>query len=450
MSFKEDFQKVITYSQDIPEPKVDDLILRWKEAKADFLHFFNGEMIYEFPETITFELDESEKRKRIGAFEDMITWQYPNPELVKFIESMSDGFYNNMTPEDYICADGTKIQKGTKLVKAFKFFEKDKYVLDLLQSKASQIIQEDKVSGKLCFSVHPLDFLSLSENAHNWRSCHALDGDYCGGNLSYMLDRSTFICYLKSPYDQQISNFPEDVKWNSKKWRVLLYASDDWSMIAAGRQYPFTSTIGLEVVREKLKEVIFPLSGYSSWTPTVNKFVGANEEKIWLEYPHIIVGGGIKPKRDVIIDKSDLHYNDLLKSSCYEPLFLYRRNNYWSGSRYYGISSLATTITVGGVPKCLRCESNDITSTVTMMCNSCEEEYGSEENENFAYCASCGRRTHVDRTHWINDDELVCDECLENLHRCECCGQYFYEDDIYYNRDGGYYECYNCKHMEEY
>ena len=28
------------------------------------------------------------------------------------------------------------------------------------------------------------DYLSLSENAFNWRSCHALDGEYRAGNLS--------------------------------------------------------------------------------------------------------------------------------------------------------------------------------------------------------------------------------------------------------------------------
>ena len=37
-----------------------------------------------------------------------------------------------------------------------------------LQNKASQIIQEDCVEGTVCFSVHPLDYLSISENIYNF------------------------------------------------------------------------------------------------------------------------------------------------------------------------------------------------------------------------------------------------------------------------------------------
>ena len=73
--------------------------------------------------------------------------------------------------------------------------------------------------------MHPLDYLSLSENTYNWRSCHSLDGEYRAGNLSYMMDKSTVICYLKSNDDVILSNFGPEVKWNSKKWRVLLYFS---------------------------------------------------------------------------------------------------------------------------------------------------------------------------------------------------------------------------------
>ena len=127
------------------------------------------------------------------------------------------------------------IPRGMKIVKSFKYFEKDEDTLADIQSAASMIIQEDKIEGKLCMSVHPLDFLSLSENTYNWRSCHALDGDYRAGNLSYMVDSSTVICYLKSDRDERLPNFPPEVKWNSKKWRVLLFFSNDWDMIFAGR-----------------------------------------------------------------------------------------------------------------------------------------------------------------------------------------------------------------------
>ena len=112
--------------------------------------------------------------------------------------------------------------------------------------------------------VHPLDFLSTSENTHNWRSCHALDGEYRSGNLSHMVDHSTVICYLKSGREEKLPNFPPDVLWNSKKWRVLFYMADRWDMVFAGRQYPFSTETGLDYVKNK----VFPkanLGLFSSW-----------------------------------------------------------------------------------------------------------------------------------------------------------------------------------------
>ena len=91
------------------------------------------------------------------------------------------------------------------------------------------------MSGDFCISIHPLDFLTSSVNTYNWRSCHALDGEYRAGNLSYMVDKSTIICYLKGANNAKLPMFPDDVPWNSKKWRVLIYVSDYWDLLFAGR-----------------------------------------------------------------------------------------------------------------------------------------------------------------------------------------------------------------------
>ena len=41
--------------------------------------------------------------------------------------------------------------------------------------------------------------------------------------------------------------------WNDKKWRVLLFLSNEKELIMAGRQYPFTSDFGLSFI---LKQVL--------------------------------------------------------------------------------------------------------------------------------------------------------------------------------------------------
>jgi hypothetical protein len=187
---KEQFKEVIRYSQDIEDPKVDYLFREWEYNKKKFIDLFGG-LIYEWPGTIEFVLDDTQKRSRVMEFVGIVSDNFNNPELADFIEANLDSFYENKVSTD------DKMPKGMKLLKAFKYFEKNQTALRNLQDMASQIIQEDKIKGTLCFSVHPLDYLSSSENTYNWRSCHSLDGEYRAGNLSYMVDNSTFLIYLK-------------------------------------------------------------------------------------------------------------------------------------------------------------------------------------------------------------------------------------------------------------
>jgi hypothetical protein len=63
-----------------------------------------------------------------------------------------------------------------------------------------------------------------------------------------MVDSSTVLCYLKGDNDVKIPMFPDTVKWNSKKWRTLLHFSQNKDLILAGRQYPFPSESGLDLV----------------------------------------------------------------------------------------------------------------------------------------------------------------------------------------------------------
>ena len=62
-TIKEQFSQVIQYSQNIPEPELDDLFDDWAKAKAKFIKRFNG-LIYEWPEPIEFQLDDVERKRR--------------------------------------------------------------------------------------------------------------------------------------------------------------------------------------------------------------------------------------------------------------------------------------------------------------------------------------------------------------------------------------------------
>lgn len=463
---KENIKKVIQYSQGIEEPKIDKLFEFWFENKRDIIEAMGGKIIYEVEEPFTFELSEEGKEERVSSFIAMC-WDLELNDLALFLEAEREGFFNNICERDHCEA-----KKGTKLVKAFKYFVKDSAVLADMQNRASMIIQENKVTGKLCFSVHPLDYLSISETTYNWRSCHALDGEYRAGNLSYMMDNSTVVCYLKGEDNVKLPRFPEDVPWNSKKWRVLLYLSNDWKMIFAGKQYPFSSLEGMNAIIDKCfnasettgfrKPNSYTYSGYkgSSWShwsdytlpnPTVDNIV------FDLDHNYIPVGGSIISLDELVVDgKGTKHFNDVLRSSCYKPMYTYLiEKGWWTDGHHYTLADgRKTRFNIGKYTYCLRCGEREVMEmgSATMMCYDCEREYGTSESDVFCYCATCGERIEVDTAFWF-EEGYHCESCFHEMsEKCENCRDFYYKNNMTYDEEANAYYCnwcYNNNHKNK-
>lgn len=368
------FNEVISYSQGF-EPDTDELFARWYEAKRDYIEAFGGNLIWECPNKVTFELSQADKKVRLDDFINKISTTFGNDALANFLEDNREGFFTNEVVESGFIHVGTgdvvEIPTGMKLIKAFKYFENDPITLKDLQTHASMIIQEDKVTGTLCISVHPLDFLSSSENTYNWRSCHALDGEYRAGNFSYMMDKSTIMCYLKGADNAKLPNFPDTVRWNSKKWRMLLFFSDHWDVMFAGRQYPFFSKTALDIIAIHLKNKL--TTGYwSEWHNDELKSFTYSENNHMdggsLMWNYICLNNELYKTVDIIQDgKYSLHFNDLLRSSCYTPYYSFK---------YYRPIGETPKVHVGAAAPCLMCGRSHMVSTDSLLCEECELDFG--------------------------------------------------------------------------
>lgn len=450
---QEKFNEVISASQGIEEPKTDELFNKWLEAKRDFIEAMEGRLIWEWSEPVSFELGKKEKNLRIDDFIELIQTRWQNPELADFIEFEKDGFFSNQVVSQYMCPQkGIIIPQGMKLLKAFKFFEEDVKILNDIQSAASMIIQEDKITGILCLSVHPLDFLSLSENTHNWRSCHALDGEYRGGNLSYMVDKSTIICYIKSNRDDYLPNFG-NVKWNSKKWRILLFFSDKWDMLFAGRQYPFVTEAGLDFIRESVLPAAH-MNQWSSWCINKIKSFSENDLSFHFRYPYIPIENKLISIDELIKDEpGSLQFNDLLSSSCYDPMYAYKisRSLWWGIDEPIAVTDRRSRFKIGGSVKCLRCAETVIELPESMMCTDCETLYGTSDSDMFGYCPNCGRRFVYDDGYWVsNAEETVCPDCAnEYTEYCPNCNERYYVKDMVYDKKSERYLCKWCAEEED-
>lgn len=425
------------------------LIEQWYESKKSFIRNFNvaastfiklepgkDQLIYEFPEELSFPLDLQTRRSKVESFIDYINdllydWNVSSNTIVdlcQFIRANIDTFHENKVERPWRTINNDHIEVGMKLLKAFKFFLHGE-ILNNIQQMASVLIQESKVTGKFCISVHPLDYLSSSESTYNWRSCHALDGDYRAGNLAYMTDTCTVVCYLRGNSKEKLPRFPASVPWNSKKWRMLLFVSSDELIYYAGRQYPFESDNILNFVRKEVLPVItgIPFSwnnywtvqdNYSQWvqyapTELIQSENGDNRFQApytRLNQPYLYIKGELYRRRDLIKSKNTLFYNDLLASTKYIPSYC------WSGDRFND-SYRPETMVVGEDPVCPCCGTNSIDFSDEMICTDCDSLYGTQVNDEFVFCYGCSDRLYRDDARYDEDvEEYFCEDCYYNRH----------------------------------
>ena len=426
----EDVAKVIRYSQgydiDIKDMNITPLIEQWQEAKRDFIEAFDGKYRIEVPGITTFELDDHSKRIKYSDFFEWLvrmTYNYSDKERTALFDFMRERtyqeFFNNKLEKDY-----RDIKAGTKFTKAIKYFLRPENVEDI-QIKMSMFIQESKISGILCVSVHPLDYLSSSENSCNWRSCHSLDGDFRAGNLAYMTDTSTVVCYLKSNApDGIINNFPVDVPWNNKKWRCLLFLDSNWKTVFAGRQYPFSTTTALDVIKEKIFPIFKFHNNWSSWCDNrLEEFNGAS-----LKDPYYEIRGKLYSIRDMVSPGSGLFFNDLICSHCYSPSYTYDR-------LFFSGCDKAPYFDIGGKPKCPVCGTDRIVDSESMLCSDCGFTYEEHHNDDGFYCEECGCWVHNSDV-VICEGSYICPECADSATSiCDICGERIWNENGTWTKD---------------
>ena len=158
-----------------------------------------------------------------------------------FISSYNENHYDNKTYED--------LKEG----------------FEIYRQKHSAIVANNKFKDNLIFSIHPLDFLTMSDNSNDWSSCMSWEaaGCYRLGTVEMMNSNNVICCYMESESsryyfgDPHNKSFDEtnDFRWNSKKWRVLMVANKN--IIVSLKQYPFNS----EDLSKKSIELLKGLAG---------------------------------------------------------------------------------------------------------------------------------------------------------------------------------------------
>lgn len=374
-------EKVIAYSQDIDinELNCERIIHEWWASKKWILPYLNDQLIWETDKSVSFEYTDKMKEDIFDNFVAAAMSYLLREELEErcrtweeWIMDNKQGFFNNSVINPL---PSSEMKVGMKLIKAFKFFEFNDESVRYIQDLASQFIQKNKLEGILCISIHPLDYMTVSENNMKWRSCHALDGEYRAGNLSYMIDPSTIVCYIKSTKDTQLNMFPQGMMWNNKKWRMLMHVHSNLNIAYINRQYPFSSDeiIACLQYTSPMMKMHFSRSHYIK-----GGFREVNCQELHQNY-FVLKGFVMDPKILCSGDDKSLQYNDFVNSPIYTPeyilgekLFFFERDAEQVVSNF--------SVEIGRRVPCPCC-GEWLTDSDSFICEHCQDDYEYEEEE---------------------------------------------------------------------
>ena len=397
-------------------------ILRfWNSNKIDLFNVFGGELILSkkvsFAKPIPMIEDdmviltngvgqpfyrsfERWRNKEISTIGENYKYRWELGELV-----YASNLANNIWTGDnfsIITPDGHKIDvnKGCKISKVLgkiaRAFNLEGY--EDFRIAHSQYLNQKKLNGELCISIHPLDYMTMSDNACDWSSCMSWEdmGDYRQGTVEMMNSPCIVVAYLKSSDDMHT---PGGHTWNSKKWRCLFIVTPH--IITGIREYPYENPEVSGTVLQWLRELV-----------TLNTTWGPFEETVTKVRNH----------SDITVASMDrVLYLDFHTHMMY--------NDFYADRPAY----LAPTIPdrydlcFSGESECMVC-GQEITyfggdhQTNALIGECCDDS---------VYCGECGERIPRHESYYV-DGYHVCEYCYDNhCVECHCCEEVHHESDVY-------------------
>ena len=413
----------------------------WAESKKKLFHLLGGQLIYKFPytyekpsEQLQNEIENliSKHYKFSNAYTSLLYDKVRDREnddycihyetrrnLIKFLGTATlkeDKIATTVKYKDDNHKKELQLQAGMKplraIQKVLKYFDADKHTMDLFEEfriQHSLVLNEKVIHGNMCISIHPMDFLTMSDNGSDWSSCMSWQKQGCFhvGTVEMMNSNCVVCAYLES--STPFSWGDEGFNWSNKKWRQLFYCTKE--IIVNGKAYPYQNTNFTYAILEKLRELAkknwnhiyqFGIEEYQDM-----KHIGSYQRMLnnqhWIRYN--------KTTKHNILFNSNGMYNDMF-------------NDHDHSTKYWCVRNKVKhniVINYSGKAPCLCCM-----QTVIDRKDDYELDMSSEDAYNDRY-SNCGN--------------VLCFDCL-NDRACDSCGN---EHGLYtvYDVEGKHY-CKEC------
>lgn len=396
-----------------------ECILRfWTGNKEDLYRLFGGEFIlsrkvsYDKPtheiENDVYEniLNEGEGRAFYRHYDNWCDrfpeWRW-NLRTLMYSHNLASNIYTGEsfelpTPDGHTIAINTGCKISKVLGKIAKAFDLPNY--EAFRIAHSQCLNQKKLNGELCISIHPLDYMTMSDNDCGWDSCMSWlqPGDYRLGTVEMMNSPCVVVAYLKSYEDMEVPGG----YWNSKKWRQLFIVTPE--MISGIRQYPYKN--------DELSGTVL------KWLRTL-----AETNMLWGPYSDTAVK---------INNFTDNTFANTTSGTSYihiSTAFMY--NDYHSDHDAFIIPDFPTRyeLCFSGPTSCVCC-GEDMShyddsehDPCVLTCDDCEH---------ICRCAECGNRINPDDAFTVNGC-TVCEYCYnEYFDDCTLCEKTEHKDYLYY------------------
>ena len=223
----------------------------WDEtAKAIVFHYDEGRGIE--PDTIdeaAFTLEDI-AMEQIGAEQDKENFRTAlRAAVIEHSSTLSEEALEIIRNCGGIkCAAGQKTSRIVgKLCRQFQVDRHSRY--NAVFAQLSDALNPLQMPKTALLSVHPCDFLEMSNKDNTWISCHNLkSGSYQAGALSYMTDDVSMIFYTVDP------EVTENFYRVPRRSRQMFFYKDN--MLFQSRLYPADSSESMDMYRSLVQKAI--------------------------------------------------------------------------------------------------------------------------------------------------------------------------------------------------
>lgn len=288
------------------------------------------------------------------------------------VKMLTTNTYNGPAGELIFANDSVKFIPGMKFMKILAKLAK---ILNIypeyedFRLKHSMVFNQKNLEGDLCISIHPLDYMTMSDNKSGWHSCMSWqsEGCYRQGTVEMMNSPYVVVGYLKAKEDMPL---PNNNYWNNKRWRELYIVED--RIITSVKPYPFFNDGLSAAIVNWLRELV-------------------NKQEEFCEPEHYDI--------DELTDfRTELMYNDFGNGA--KPLGSYDK----SIERTKPIK-----IVYSGLNQCMCCGNTNCyyESEGSLACEDCY-------SEDYSYCDCCDNRIYKgDEEYWV-DGKCLCEYCYND------------------------------------